>query len=782
MQEEAMVQVTYPGVYVEEIPSGFRAISGVSTSIAAFVGMAKRGPLLEPTRVLGFKDYERIFSPDTSQGEMTDQVRQFFINRGEQAFIVRIADGALESTLDLRNADGDIVLSFESRDAGLDANQLRARVDYNTSSPERTFNLTIFRETFDASGAAVVSASETHTGLGMDSDGPRYAVTILDQQSQLVRSTTDPVQAAANLATVNSAATLLPFSASAAIFADAAEAETAITNAITDAGSDTGRFRLKVGAAPWITVDVVDADFTQLSDLEDHINQNLLPTHTATRVTVAVPAAGPLRITSDTAGDDVLVDRAPQLDIAQALGLGAAQGGVEVGSHAAARPVPSGLVSVLDAAAPGDLGALLAFGGVAKNALDTPGVVGVRPFTVPRADVGYPSAAGNMDEGTTTGTSLHNVRENLQAIANALSAGSDDWNAEVHGYRLALISTFGDSSSGVGASFTSAAPNLGGADQIFDGLTGGRAADSLGGGDDGGDPAIGDYDAAYRRLDEEVDLFNLLILPKSADDAATPSVRSTLWGAASSFCQKKRAFLIADLEPTQQTPDGVVQSLPEIRTGVVKDHTGVWWPQVTVISGGVRKNIDPSGSVAGVMARIDGSRGVWKAPAGLEADIRGVLGVRVPMSDEQNGLINPEAINAVRTFPAGVVSWGARTLDGFDNSGNTDYRYVPVRRFALFIEESLVRGLRFAIFEPNDEPLWAQIRLAGGAFMNSLFRRGAFAGRTARDAYFVKADAETTTPQDQALGVVNVLVGFAPLRPAEFIVITIQQLAGQVQV
>src|SRR4029077_11693199 len=122
-----------------------------------------------------------------------------------------------------------------------------------------------------------------------------------------------------------------------------------------------------------------------------------------------------------------------------------------------------------------------------------------------------------------------------------------------------------------------------------------------------------DYDAAYLRIEEEVDLFNLLILPKSTDDTATPSVRSTVRGLVSSFCQKNRAFLIADLEPAQQTPDGVVQALPDIRTGVVKDHAGVWWPQVTVVSGGVRKNIDPSGSVAGLMARIDGSRGVWKA-------------------------------------------------------------------------------------------------------------------------------------------------------------------------
>jgi phage tail sheath protein FI len=768
-----MAQVSYPGVYIQEIPSGFRAISGVSTSIAAFVGMAKRGPLLEPTRVLGFKSYEGIFSADTSQGEMTEQVRQFFINGGEQAIIVRVAEGAQEATVDLRNPANAIVLSLESRDAGLDANQIRARVDYNTASPERTFNLTVFRETFDASGTAVVSALETHSGLGMDPNGPRYAEAIINQQSQLIRATV-------NVANVNAAATLNAFSASAALFADSAAVETAVTAAIANAGSTVGRFRIKVGDAPWLTVELESAGFA-FADIATRINA-ALTAFTTVQVTTPAPADSPLRIEADTAGNDVLLDRATELDIAQELGLGVAQGGIEVGTFAAARPAPSSLVSVLDAAAAGDLAALLAFGGASKAGFDDPGAAVVRAFTVPQADIAYPAAAGNMNQGTATGLSLRNIRENLEAIANALSAGSEDWRAEVHGHRLALIPEFGDSSSGATATFTSSTPDLSAANQIFDGIVAARAAEALQGGNDGSVPQGPEYDAAYEQLDEKVDLFNLLILPKSADDTGDPSIRSTLWGAASSFCQKKRAFLIADLEPVQQTPDGVLAELTDARTGVVKDHTGIWWPQVTIASNGTRKHIDPSGSIAGLMARIDGSRGVWKAPAGLEGTILGVLGVRVPISDEQNGLINPEAINAVRAFPAGVVSWGARTLDGFDNSGNTDYRYVPVRRFALFIEESLVRGLRFAIFEPNDEPLWAQIRLAAGAFMNSLFRRGAFAGRTSREAYFVKADAETTTPQDQALGVVNVLVGFAPLRPAEFIVITIQQLAGQVQV
>jgi hypothetical protein len=181
------------------------------------------------------------------------------------------------------------------------------------------------------------------------------------------------------------------------------------------------------------------------------------------------------------------------------------------------------------------------------------------------------------------------------------------------------------------------------------------------------------------------------------------------------------------------------------------------------------------------MARIDSNRGVWKAPAGVEADIRGIRGTERSMSDPENGVINPKAVNAIRVFPTGIVSWGARTMDGGNDSANSDYRYIPVRRLALFMEESLYRGLKFAVFEPNDEPLWAQIRIAAGAFMNNLFRQGAFQGQKASDAYFVKVDSDTTTQNDINLGIVNVIVGFAPLKPAEFVIITLQQKAGQVQ-
>jgi len=125
------------------------------------------------------------------------------------------------------------------------------------------------------------------------------------------------------------------------------------------------------------------------------------------------------------------------------------------------------------------------------------------------------------------------------------------------------------------------------------------------------------------------------------------------------------------------------------------------------------------------------------------------------------------------------VVWGARTLDGADVLAS-EWKYVSVRRLALNIEESLFRGTQWVVFEPNDEPTWAQIRLNLGAFMQNLFRQGAFQGQSPRDAYFVKCDKETTTQDDINRGVVNVVVGFAPLKPAEFVVIKIQQIAGQI--
>jgi phage tail sheath protein FI len=187
------------------------------------------------------------------------------------------------------------------------------------------------------------------------------------------------------------------------------------------------------------------------------------------------------------------------------------------------------------------------------------------------------------------------------------------------------------------------------------------------------------------------------------------------------------------------------------------------------------------GAVAGVFARTDVQRGVWKAPAGIDAGLSGVREFAVKMSDPENGRLNPLGVNCLRNFRVyGNVIWGARTLAGADRLGS-EWKYVPVRRFALFLEESLYRGTQWVVFEPNDEPLWAQIRLNIGAFLFDLFRQGAFQGRTPSEAYFVKCDSETTIQNDIDRGIVNIEVGFAPLKPAEFVIIKIKQIAGKIQ-
>lgn len=785
-----MSDFTAPGVYVREIPSGVQAISGVSTSIATFVGMAKGGPLNIPTSVLGIQEYERLFLEDTSQGEMAEQVRQFFLNGGEQAYICRIADDAREASVALTAADGATVLSLRSRNAGLLANQLRARIHYDTASPERSFTIEIFREIFDASGQPQVTESEVFQDLSLSPDSNRYARTILDQQSRFVIANFDTAITAAEEAAVQALVTVNGFSASSSIFADSAAAEAALLLAVQNTQSGgtgvQGRFQLRIegaNASPVVTISMDVADTTPAT-LQNLINTALAP-HTIVTVVVPPPADTPLRIEAVDAGHDVLIQPAAQFDISAEMGLGVVQGGLEVSAYANARPAPSALVSTLDDGN-GDLAALLALGGVDRTTLTTLGVAGqaaVNPFTIATTDISYPGPGTTFADGTLSGApSLRNIAENLQALAIALSAGSENWQADVHGLRLVLTPTFGSASSGSGATFTSATPDLTVAGEIFDGVTGNVAAQPLVAGSDGSVAQLEDYQDAFQQLEERVDIFNLMILPKSAQDTVLPSIRAGVWGTASSFCRDQLAVLLIDVEPIQNTPQGVLDELQSLRTGVATDHAGAYWPRVTITSNGMTKNIDPSGSVAGVMARIDGSRGVWKASAGVEANVFGVRGVEVPLSDPQNGLLNPEAINCVRTFPNGVLVWGARTMAGFDSSSMADYRYLPVRRVALFLEESLRRGLQFAVFEPNDVPLWGQIRLAARSFMNGLYRQGAFAGNTATDAFFVKCDAETTTPTDQALGIVRVLVGFAPVRPAEFVVISLQQKTAQAQV
>jgi len=285
---------------------------------------------------------------------------------------------------------------------------------------------------------------------------------------------------------------------------------------------------------------------------------------------------------------------------------------------------------------------------------------------------------------------------------------------------------------------------------------------------------------------DRTDIVNLLCIPP--DTRNNDDVPTATYSEALAYCVQRRAMLIVDPPGKWDSANHALPTpLPAVAdVGLFGDsarNAAVFYPRILeadpLRKGQLAKYV-PCGAVAGIIASTDATRGVWKAPAGLEAALQGVQGLSVVLSDLENGLLNPQGINCLRAIPgAGPVVWGARTLRGADRLGD-EYRYIPVRRTALYIEESLYRGTQWVVFEPNDEPLWAQIRLNVGAFMHSLFRKGAFQGSKPTDAYLVKCDRETTTQNDINNGIVNILVGFAPLKPAEFVVIQLQQLAGQI--
>jgi uncharacterized protein len=286
---------------------------------------------------------------------------------------------------------------------------------------------------------------------------------------------------------------------------------------------------------------------------------------------------------------------------------------------------------------------------------------------------------------------------------------------------------------------------------------------------------------------QKTDLFNLLCIPPDTREGDTTSA---VYSSALDFCARRRAMLIVDPPAAWNSANDIAgNNAAELTalglTGERARNAALFFPRVRQADPRRDGQLDifaPSGAIAGLMARTDSNRGVWKAPAGVDAALSGAQGLAVSLTNEENGQLNPLGVNCLRVFPIiGTIAWGARTLRGADLLAD-EYKYIPVRRTALYIEESLYRGLQWVVFEPNDEPLWAQIRLNAGAFMHNLFRQGAFQGSSPRDAYFVKCDKETTTQNDINLGIVNVVVGFAPLKPAEFVIIKLQQMAGQIDV
>ncbi len=304
-------------------------------------------------------------------------------------------------------------------------------------------------------------------------------------------------------------------------------------------------------------------------------------------------------------------------------------------------------------------------------------------------------------------------------------------------------------------------------------------------GNDGNDgsPQLDENDYARgQQTLEKVDLFNLMCIPPNSYTNGLPDdIPAAVYASAAVYCAERRAILIVD--PPQAWLDkangGQYDEIDPSTLGIIGPiarNAAVYFPRVKKADPemqGIARVFSACGIIAGAIASTDLQRGVWKAPAGQDVAVLGIQDLETRLSDKQNGALNQKGINCLRSFPIiGPVVWGARTLRGADQLTD-EYKYLPVRRLTLYIEESLYRGTKWAVFEPNDETLWSSLRLNVGVFMADLARQGAFYN------YKVVCDRTTTTQYDIDRGIVKVLVAFAPVKPAEFVVLQIQQQAGQ---
>jgi phage tail sheath protein FI len=768
------VQPTYPGVYVQEVPSGVRTIVGVSTSVTAFVGKAKSGPINRPVTIYNYSEYEKRFGGLSADSEMSYAVRSFFLNGGSQAIIVRIALNPTTATREMRNSANVLVFRAHALDQGSTGNDIDLNVDWDTATPDSTFNLTVRMRKYDPPSTNkttnfTITHTETFIGLSPNPSHPRYFLTAVNDVSELVEIET------LNVAIAGNGTAAGPFIAAANQPAYIAQ---------VDAAHNT--FRISVNGGDPQNVSIPVAAYANMTALAAaiHLITNPAPINCACAVDPVV--LGPqnrLVLTSNVGGPNSRVEIMPGLtnDVSARLGLGPANGGTQVDAaqvnrpvvdpgHATLRgitPVPAlgaNFTGSFDISLDGhtvqtvDITAL-ALGALAPVAqtraavlaaeiqrqvrLMRPGLTAYDDFTCTNLDLaGAASDALTLRSGTRGGGSSVSVSGGALATfglaATTFAAGADSF-----------LSGGGESD------FTEA--------QAYGVFIGSRAA----------------RQGLYAL--EAVDIFNMLCLPGIPDSG---TLRAGILSDAGVYCQERRAFLIVDASNSDDLPSEINSTI--IGTNLPKiDNAAVYYPWIRIpdpLNGGLPRVSAPCGAVAGVFARTDANRGVWKAPAGTEAVLNGVTSLTYTLTDPENGSLNPLGVNCLRTFPVyGNIVWGARTLRGNDQMAS-EYKYVPVRRLAYYIEESLYRGLKWAVFEPNDEPLWAQIRLNVGAFMSNLFRQGAFQGQKRDEAYFVKCDKETTTQNDINLGIVNIWVGFAPLKPAEFVILYIQQIAGQVQV
>lgn len=757
-------QLTYPGVYIEELPSGVHTITGVATSIAAFVGWAPMGPTGQATLVESWSDFQTQFGglsqSNGSPNFLGYSVNQFFINGGQQAYIVRLVadgkDGTIPSgvaSVSLTDSSNNTFLTLQAASPGNWATNYGITVKPRTGDPTH-FSLSVIYAPAGASPQVV----ESYQNLSLSPSDPLYVVTVINADSNFVAFAAGYSPPSALLpASIPTSAFMLagtnpiylqdlnsPSNNYLQVQAVAPNTWPSNLGVAVNAPANTtaGYINLQVtynpgsGAIGGVTLPAV---------LESYVNLSLNPNDPSFVAAVLNRSSNFLTVPSTYV--------APPSGTALALpakSVNLSNTASVVISDTSGTPVPVLTVQ-------------------ASSTSDWPSYFGV----LTQADgtgfdlevVYFPST------GAVGSVALPVVLEVFKGLTVAApSLTGSQFITLPKGYAAPTLTTALNLKATYPAVPTLLVPNLDGSV-----LTPNTAAfenklvDTAGGGKAG----------VY--LLSQVNIFNLLCVPgESAALASSAAILSTL----QAFCALERAFLIVDSDFTD-THDNLQKNGPSASiVGTNAANSALYFPWIQApdpLVGNRLAYFPPCGFVAGNYAATDASRGVWKAPAGIAASLDGASGLQFNLTDLQNGDLNVLGINCLRQFRTnGNVVWGARTLQGSDDAGS-QWKYVPIRRLALFLESSLYDGTQWVVFEPNDTPLWGQIRLNVGVFMQGLFLQGAFQGTTPQQAYFVKCDSENNPQSSIDMGVVNILVGFAPLYPAEFVVIQIQQIAGQLQ-
>jgi phage tail sheath protein FI len=770
----------HPGVYVEEVPSGVRPIEGVGTSTAAFIGKAETGLLNKAVLITSFQEFEAKYGAFLPDSFLAHSVLQFFNNGGRSCYIVRVAGkDAKAAKLGIKDRSTTPVLSLtiEAATEGAWANKIDLAIVDSTIDPDNQFAIEVYRDRSDEKPQQPPPPLllEKLDDLSMDKASFNFVKTVVAARSKYIKVTVDAADTSADKGSSRSGPLQLVENGAAELKLGTGHGGAEAPGA---AGTPATAGTSKSDNNASENLDPIKRSF--LINIDDDGDQPItLPPEPNTGPLIAKAieeAVRRLKKQKPTTDENAFSKFTCSFDTANksyllTSGTTGTASKVVVNDFTPQKLLKTGesghfeinlnddgfqLVKIDgEVATIGDMAAKIAAAVKTMTARRPANELAYRDF---KAEAKTAAEPGNPSLLLTSGLAGINSSVRVRGastndIAARLKLGLANGGKETSGHAVLRPAR----------SKTATEYHLG------DAIANGNVA-SAELGKDGDPPIAQDYSRGLIALDGVRDV-SVVTVPGISD----PQVISE---AVNKCRQRGDCFFIGDIPDAVTTVQDATRFIDAL--SVKSSYGAVYFPWLKTpnpLGGATPILAPPSGFVAGMYARIDAKRGVWKAPAGTEANVGGAIGLAAEITDAQQDFLNPIGANVIRSFPAsGLVIWGARTLA---TKSDPEYRYIPVRRTAIFLEQSIYNGIQYAVFEPNDEPLWASLRLNITAFMMRQFRAGAFQGRTASDAFFVKCDNQTTTQADIDAGTVNILVGFAPLKPAEFVVLKLTQKTGE---